>query len=197
MGFVCQELLQLIERPTAQIVILFSILRQVGFLEANAGQIFKYEKRVFAVFLDECLRNLMIHIGHPTVLSSRNGFEFTLNSPTLRASLDRIKDADVERAGDVYSFYSDLDASICSVAKKTRSGGYQFWVVGNRTVKNELLQTDVIITELAPQYGLTPVYTIDRNIPNKVMPAQNSPTNISGAKGSTMTMEHIIVLRKN
>ena len=127
----------------------------------------------------------------------RNGFEFTLNSPTLRASLDRIKDADVERAGDVYSFYSDLDASICSVAKKTRSGGYQFWVVGNRTVKNELLQTDVIITELAPQYGLTPVYTIDRNIPNKVMPAQNSPTNISGAKGSTMTMEHIIVLRKN
>lgn len=127
----------------------------------------------------------------------RNGFKFTLNSPTLRASLDRIKDADVERAGDVYSFYSDLDASICSVAKKTRSGGYQFWVVGNRTVKNELLQTDVIITELAPQYGLTPVYTIDRNIPNKVMPAQNSPTNVSGAKGSTMTMEHIIVLRKN
>jgi hypothetical protein len=127
----------------------------------------------------------------------RNGFEFTLNSPTLRASLDRIKDADVERAGDVYSFYSDLDASISSVAKKTRSGGYQFWVVGNRTVKNELLQTDVIITELAPQYDLTPVYTIDRNIPNKVMPAQNSPTNISGAKGSTMTMEHIIVLRKN
>jgi site-specific DNA-methyltransferase (cytosine-N4-specific) len=116
---------------------------------------------------------------------------------SLRASLDRIKDADVERAGDVYSFYSDLDASISSVAKKTRSGGYQFWVVGNRTVKNELLQTDVIITELAPQYDLTPVYTIDRNIPNKVMPAQNSPTNISGAKGSTMTMEHIIVLRKN
>ncbi|MGN0649402.1 MAG: hypothetical protein ACI4KM_03120 [Oscillospiraceae bacterium] len=126
----------------------------------------------------------------------RNGFEYTLNSPTLRASLNKIKDADVERAGDVYSFYSDLDASISSVARKTRSGGYQFWVVGNRTVKNELLQTDVIITELAPQYGLTPVYTIDRNIPNKVMPAQNSPTNVSGAKGSTMTMEHIIVLRK-
>lgn len=127
----------------------------------------------------------------------RNGFEFTLQSPTLRESLERIKDKDVERAGDVYSFYADLNASIKSVAAKTCSGGYQFWVVGNRTVKNELLKTDVIITELAPQYGLTPIFTVDRNIPNKVMPFQNSPTNVSGATGSTMTMEHIIILRKN
>jgi len=127
----------------------------------------------------------------------RNGFEFTLQSPTLRESLERIKDTDVERAGDVYSFYADLDASIKSVAAKTCSGGYQFWVIGNRTVKNELLKTDVIITELAPQYGLTPIFTVDRNIPNKVMPSQNSPTNVSGATGSTMTMEHIIILRKN
>lgn len=127
----------------------------------------------------------------------RNGFEFTLQSDTLRKSLEKIKDVDVERAGDVYSFYDDLDAAIRSVALKTKSGGYQFWVVGNRTVKNELLKTDMIITELAPQYGLTPIYTVDRNIPNKVMPSQNSPTNVTGATGSTMTMEHIIVLRKN
>lgn len=127
----------------------------------------------------------------------RNGFEFTLQSPTLRESLERIKDTDIGRAGDVFSFYTDLDASIKSVAAKTCSGGYQFWVVGNRTVKNELLKTDVIITELAPQYGLTPIFTIDRNIPNKVMPSQNSPTNVSGVTGSTMTMEHIVILRKN
>lgn len=93
--------------------------------------------------------------------------------------------------------FNTLDAALKSVALKTRSGGYQFWVVGNRTVKNELLKTDVIITELAPLYGLTPIFTVDRNIPNKVMPSQNSPTNVSGATGSTMTMEHIIVLRKN
>ena len=127
----------------------------------------------------------------------KNGFDFALQSPTLRDSLNKIIISDIERAGDVYSFYVDLNASIKSVAKKTRSGGYQFWVVGNRTVKDELLQTDIIITELAPQYGLTHVYTVDRNIPNKVMPSQNSPTNIVGAKSSTITMEHIVILRKN
>lgn len=69
--------------------------------------------------------------------------------------------------------------------------------MGNRTVKNILLQTDVTISELAEQYGLETVYTIDRNIPNKVMPSLNSPTNESGKTVTTMTMEHIVVLRKN
>lgn len=127
----------------------------------------------------------------------RNGFEFTLQSSTLRESLNRIKDKDLVRAGDVFSFYADLDASLKQIALKTRSGGYQFWVVGNRTVKDELLKTDVIIEELAPQYGLTPIFTVARNIPNKVMPSQNSPSNVSGVTGSTMTMEHIVILRKN
>ena len=127
----------------------------------------------------------------------RNGFELDLKSDTLRAALDKIKDADLERAGDVYSFYEDLDAAIKSSAEKTKKDGYHFWVVGNRTVKNILLQTDVIISELAEQYGLETVYTIDRNIPNKVMPSLNSPTNESGKTVTTMTMEHIVVLRKN
>ncbi|MCM1135712.1 MAG: hypothetical protein NC400_09070 [Clostridium sp.] len=126
----------------------------------------------------------------------RNGFEFTLQSQTLRTALSKIKDADIERAGDVYSFYEDLNASIKSIAAKTKPGGYQFWVIGNRTVKNELLQTDIIITELASQYGLVPIYIVDRNIPNKVMPSRNSPTNESGKTNATMTMEHIVILRK-
>lgn len=126
----------------------------------------------------------------------RNGFEFNIPSPTLRNSLERIKDSDLERAGDVFSFYSDLRDSIKTIAQKTKSGGYQFWVVGNRTVKGELLLTDQIITEIAQQYQLEQVYTINRNIINKVMPSQNSPTNEIGKKASTMTNEHIVVLRK-
>jgi len=126
----------------------------------------------------------------------RNGFECLIPSKTLRSSLEKIKDVDIERAGDVYSFYEDLEGAIKSIAKKTRAGGYQFWVVGNRTVKNELLNTDVIIAEIAEHYGLEYVYTIGRNISNKVMPSLNSPTNEAGKKVSTMTTEHIVILRK-
>ena len=126
----------------------------------------------------------------------RNGFEYNIPSKTLRKSLEKIKDSDLERAGDVFSFYSDLRDSIKAIAQKTKSGGYQFWVVGNRTVKGELLKTDQIISEIAQSYQLEHVYTIDRNIINKVMPSQNSPTNEVGKKASTMTNEHIVVLRK-
>lgn len=126
----------------------------------------------------------------------RNGFEYTIPSQSLRESLFRIKDKDLERAGDVYSFYNDLKNSIKAVSEKTKIGGYHFWVVGNRTVKGELLKTDVIITEIADSYSLEHVYTIDRNIINKVMPSLNSPTNESGVKAETMTNEHIVVLRK-
>lgn len=126
----------------------------------------------------------------------RNGFEYTIPSQSLRESLFRIKDKDLERAGDVYSFYNDLKNSIKAVSEKTKIGGYHFWVVGNRTVKGELLKTDVIITEIADSYALEHVYTIDRNIINKVMPSLNSPTNESGVKAETMTNEHIVVLRK-
>lgn len=126
----------------------------------------------------------------------RNGFEYVVPSTTLRTSLERIKDADLERAGDVYSFYLDLSNSIAAIANKTKTGGYQFWVVGNRTVKGELLLTDKIISEMAEQYGLRYIHTVDRNIINKVMPSLNSPTNKNGVKSSTMSNEHIVVLRK-
>lgn len=126
----------------------------------------------------------------------RNGFEYSIPSETLRASLDKIKDLDLERAGDVYSFYLDLEHAIAAIASKSRSGGYQFWVVGNRTVKGELLLTDKIIAEIAREYGIDYVYTIDRNIVNKVMPSLNSPTNEPGQKSETMTNEHIVILRK-
>ena len=129
-------------------------------------------------------------------LKYRNGFEYNIPSKTLRESLEHIKDSDLERAGDVFSFYSDLRDSIKAIAQKNKSGGYEFWVVGNRTVKGELLKTDQIISEIAQSYQLEHVYTINRNIINKVMPSQNSPTNEAGKKASTMTNEHIVVLRK-
>ena len=126
----------------------------------------------------------------------RNGFEYTVKSSLLRDILDKIKDCDLERAGDVFSFYNDLEKSISSISKKTKKDGYQFWVVANRTVKGIVIPTDKIIEEIAQYYDLHYVHTIDRNIVNKVMPSANSPTNEAGKTSSTMTVEHIVVLRK-
>jgi tRNA G10 N-methylase Trm11 len=126
----------------------------------------------------------------------RNGFEYTLGSDTLEKSLSIIIERDMERAGDVFSFYNDLSKSISEISRVTKSGGYHFWVVGNRTVKDELLHTDIIIREMAANYGMQFIHSVGRNISNKVMPSLNSPTNETGAKSATMTNEHIVILRK-
>ena len=119
-----------------------------------------------------------------------------LGSNTLSESLKQISDVDPFRADDVFSFYLDLDKCLYGINKKMKKDSYQYWVVGNRTVKNINLKTDVIISEMAEKYGMEYIYTINRNIINKVMPSLNSPTNETGKLVRTMTKENIVILRK-
>lgn len=120
-----------------------------------------------------------------------------LSSDTFNVSYDKICKVDNKRAKDVYSFYYDLEKIIETLSRKMKRNSYQFWVVGNRTVKLENLKTDVIIREMSKKYGIKYLCTIDRNILNKVMPSKNSPTNESGETVSTMVNEHIVVLKKD
>ena len=123
-------------------------------------------------------------------------FKYDISSRILESKLTHIKNVDLNRARDVYSFYADLEKAIAAISRKSRPNGYQFWVVGNRTVRGELLDTDKIIAEIAEKHGLIHIYTFERNIINKVMPSLNSPSNVSGVKSSTMTKEHIVIKKK-
>lgn len=80
--------------------------------------------------------------------------------------------------------------------KKSKKDSYQFWVVGNRTVKGTCLKTDEILIELAEQYNLKHIITSNRKIRKKMIPPFNSPSNKKGEKVTTMTNEFIIVLKK-
>lgn len=122
---------------------------------------------------------------------------YTLNSPTLNSLISEVALVDNERAKEVYQFYVDLNESLKSVTKKTKPNSYQYWVVGNRTVKKVKLLTHQILIELGGNMNLNHVTTLYRSIPNKVMPHQNSPTNVAGELVSTMTDEHIVVFRND
>lgn len=119
------------------------------------------------------------------------------HSALFNVTFNELAEMDYKRAKDVYQFYSDLDESVQAISKKTAHDGYQFWVVGNRTVKGKILPTYVILTQFARHYGLVPIYFIARSISNKVMPLQGSPSNIAGDTIPTMTQEYILVFRKS
>lgn len=127
----------------------------------------------------------------------KDDFIYDLPSTTLKEILLEIKEKDSKRAKEVYKFYKDLDLCIKNISQKSKVNSYQFWVVGNRTVKGIKLPTNIIISELATQYNLVEVYSMMRNILNKSMPTKTSPTNEIGKTVSTINDEHILVFRKN
>ena len=115
---------------------------------------------------------------------------------SLSSYIKKINKIDKKRALEVSSFYMDLERSIKEVSRSITSQGFSIYVVGNRTVKNITLPTDQFIAEQFEKNGFKHVLTYERSISSKVMPSQNSPTNVTGKKANTMREEYIIVCQK-
>ena len=112
------------------------------------------------------------------------------------APIQKISAVDPKRALEVSSFYMDLEKSIKEVSRAVASKGFSVYVVGNRTVKTVTLPTDQFIAEQFEKNGCKHILTYERSISSKVMPAQNSPTNVIGKKANTMHAEYIIICQK-
>ncbi len=123
-------------------------------------------------------------------------FNVLSKSKILDRNYKEIAEIDEKRAKEVLSFYDGLDRVIQNAHKALKKWKYFILIVWNRTVKNILLRTDLIIGELWEQYGFVNNGILYRNILNKRMPSLNSPSNKSWEKVTTMTKESIIILRK-
>lgn len=115
---------------------------------------------------------------------------------SIKEELEKIDLLDNKRFQEVVSFLNDYSCSIKNIAPKIRIGGIICYVVGNRTVKGVQIPLDYFTAEMFEGQGFHHIQTIVREIPNKRMPSKNSPTNITGAVGTTMSNEYIVVMRK-
>ena len=122
---------------------------------------------------------------------------FIFESENLRKTLEEIDKIDSKRSKEVESFFIDYKNSIDNVSKTLKKKGFVCYVVGNRTVKDVNIPTDLITKDFFENNGFKHLETIIRNIPNKRMPSQNSPSNIPGKKSTTMKNEFILVCEKN
>ncbi|MCY4321823.1 MAG: hypothetical protein OXC37_05440 [Bdellovibrionaceae bacterium] len=118
------------------------------------------------------------------------------NKSVISSYIKKISKSNEKRALEVSAFYRDLEKSIKEVSQAITNKGFSIYVVGNRTVKNITLPTDQFIAEQFEKNDFRHILTYKRAISSKVMPAQNSPTNIAGKKLNTMHEEYIIVCQK-
>ena len=119
-----------------------------------------------------------------------------LGSKTLNKYVSLIEKQDIKRSKQVMSFYVDFDLTLKEIDRLMKINGYMCYVVGNRTVKGVQIETDKIMVELMEKRKYDHIETIVRNIPNKRMPAVNSPSNIKGQTSGTMVNEYIVVMKK-
>jgi DNA modification methylase len=125
-----------------------------------------------------------------------NDLEVRAPSGTLKNVIAEIAKQDQKRAGEVLSFYLDLNETLREINRLMRDKGVVCFVIGNRSVKGIRIPTDEILVELFYASGFRHIETIIRNIPNKTMPLQNSPTNIKGKIQDTMHKENIVIVQK-
>jgi len=128
---------------------------------------------------------------------SKNGNTIKCESKISNEIIDKIYNIDKNRCKDVIAFFADYEKSIKNVSTTIKNGGHACYVVGNRTVKGINIPTDDITKEFFQKNGFKHIETIIRNIPNKRMPSENSPTNVIGEKSATMKNEYIVICQKD
>ncbi len=114
----------------------------------------------------------------------------------LTETLNKISKIDKKRADEVRYFYNGYYNVVRNVVKNLSKKGRVCFVVGNRTVKGCQIPMDQITASFLESMGLRFEGIFVRDILNKVMPSQNSPTNKTGAKLQTMVNEYIVVFQK-
>lgn len=119
----------------------------------------------------------------------------SLGCGRLDDAVGRVEQQNAARAREIKSFYCDYRNSIAHVAAAIKPGGFACYVVGNRKSKGVVLPTDAATRAYFKENGYQVAGVFTRNIPNKRMPAKNSPSNVAGDCDATMTQEHIIVMK--
>lgn len=114
----------------------------------------------------------------------------------LISIIEKIRLIDKKRADEVLYFFNGYYSAIKNITNNLKPRGRVCFVVGNRIVKGYQIPMDQITASFLKNLGLDYESIFVRDILNKVMPSQNSPSNKAGVKSQTMMNEYIVVFSK-
>lgn len=109
---------------------------------------------------------------------------------TLKRFVLQFKNDEKRRTEKVTRFVNDLDKSIDNMLVKMQDDSYLVWTIGNRNVNKQVVQNDLILTELMRSKGVSLFTDLDRDILSKRMPGRNNFSN-------TMSKEKILIYKKS
>ena len=116
--------------------------------------------------------------------------------PALQRTVSAIERRREDRSRDVLMYFNGYLKTLKNICANLNPGGVLCTVVGNRTVAGIEVPLDQITSQVLDKLGLQFETIRTREISNKVMPLENSPSNKPGNRSPTMSSEHVVVFRK-
>ena len=131
-------------------------------------------------------------LGGHKVVTEEERASLLKKSKQLKSLVAKLAHEKRDRRNRVLAFARDLDAALANCLPTVGSGALSAWTVGSRRVGGQLVPLDKFLVELASQHDFLHVKTLERNIPGhrKRMAARNE-------QGSTISREHVVVLRRH
>lgn len=111
------------------------------------------------------------------------------SSPSLRSTLDALREMPADRRSRVVAFCRDLDHCLDPILRRLKPNAYMFWTVGNRRVGGLVMPLDDILSEFLTARRAEEIVRLKRGIHSKRMAHKN---NIA----ATMSTETVVVMRK-
>lgn len=108
---------------------------------------------------------------------------------TLERFIKQFNSDERLKAEKVTRFVYDLDKSIDNMLVKMQDNSYLIWTIGNRNVNKQVVQNDLILTELMRSKEVNLFTDLERDILSKRMPGKNNFSN-------TMSKEKILIFKK-
>ncbi|MHA2494778.1 MAG: hypothetical protein ACXAEI_04760 [Candidatus Hodarchaeales archaeon] len=122
-------------------------------------------------------------------LGTKSPAEIQSPSKTALLVLEKVAQTDLKRALQSVTFFEDYRKSLHEIARILPPKRYACIVIGNRSIKRNIVDMNAVTIELARQAGFEHLRTYFRTIPRKLI-ASITPT------GATINKENIIILQK-
>ncbi len=122
-------------------------------------------------------------------LGTKSPTEIQSPSKTALFLLEKVAQTDLKRALQSVTFFEDYLKSLHEIARILPPKRYACIVIGNRSIKRNIVDMNAVTIELARQAGFEHLRTYFRTIPRKLI-ASITPT------GATINKENIIILQK-
>ncbi len=110
-------------------------------------------------------------------------------SRTLKKFITQFDAVERKKAEKVTKFINDLDKSIDKMLPKMVQNSFLVWTIGNRNVNRQIVQNDLILTELFKSKGIGLFTDLEREILSKRMPGRNNFSTM-------MNKEKILIFKK-